>query len=313
MIIVTACIALASCATHKTVTTDTIASVDKTQTTTAVTETKTQSVTVTNADSKQQSQTSVASADKKKIDYVRKIYDNAVYTTDIVSKIDFTIDAMGKNVSVGGKIYMRKDQCIRIVLQAPFIGIEIGRLEFTPDYVLLVDRIHSQYVKATYNDLDFLKNNGLDFYTLQALYWNQLFLPGQQKLTDVLLTNYQVDMNATTNRKITMKSGKLAFTWTTDPSTAHITAATVAYATGTKQASTASWTYKSFFPLGSKQFPTDQTLTFSSKNLNSGQKMTVNIKMNKLTTDKDWEAQTKVSSSYKQVSAEEVLKQIVNM
>ena len=40
----------------------------------------------------------------KKLDYVRKVYSNATDTKNLVSKIDFTIDAMGKNISVDGRI-----------------------------------------------------------------------------------------------------------------------------------------------------------------------------------------------------------------
>ena len=53
---------------------------------------------------------SVDTSTLKKLDYVRKVYDNATYAKNIVTKIDFTIDAMGKNISVDGKLYMRKDE-----------------------------------------------------------------------------------------------------------------------------------------------------------------------------------------------------------
>ena len=91
-------------------------------------------------------------------EYVRKVYNNATNAKNIVSKIDFSIDANGKNISVDGRIYMRKNEVIRVVL-SPLGIMEVGRVEFTPDYVLVIDRLHKQYVKATYNDLSFLKNN----------------------------------------------------------------------------------------------------------------------------------------------------------
>lgn len=76
-----------------------------------------------------------------RINYLRKVYDNAVYTKNIVSSIDFTINTGSKNISVGGSIRMRKDDVMRIQLTA--LGLmEVGRLEFTKDYVMIVDRIH---------------------------------------------------------------------------------------------------------------------------------------------------------------------------
>lgn len=58
------------------------------------------------------------------------------------------------------------------------MGSEVGRLEFTPDYVLVIDRMHKEYLKGDYNQLDFLRDNGLNFYSLQALFWNQALPPG---------------------------------------------------------------------------------------------------------------------------------------
>ncbi|MFW5552910.1 MAG: DUF4292 domain-containing protein, partial [Prevotella pectinovora] len=123
-----------------------------------------------------------------KMDFLRKVTDNAAYARNIVSKIKFTMNTGSKDITVAGSLHMRKDEVIRIQL-TPFGIMEAGRLEFTKDYVLLVDRIHKEYVKTSYDSVDFLQRNGLDFYALQALFWNQLFVPGTQKTTDSSLKN----------------------------------------------------------------------------------------------------------------------------
>ena len=253
---------------------------------------------------------SVDTSTLKKLDYLRKVYSNATDSKNLVSKIDFTIDGMGKNISVDGKLYMRKDEVIRIVL-APFGIMEVGRLEFTPDYVLVIDRMHKQYVKATYNDLSFLKNNGLNFYSLQALFWNELFLPGTDKLTDKQLDRFDAEMSSGTKRKVTVKSGGLNFEWDTTSATGRIDAANVTYGIGTANASNASWKYDTFSTLGSKMFPANQTISFASKAVKSNSTMKVNVRMKKLTTDSKWEAHSTVSDKYTKVSAEEALKKIM--
>ena len=253
---------------------------------------------------------SVDTSTLKKLDYVRKVYSNATDSKNLVSKIDFTIDGMGKNISVDGKLYMRKDEVIRIVL-APFGIMEVGRLEFTPDYVLVIDRMHKQYVKATYNDLSFLKNNRLNFYSLQALFWNELFLPGTDKLTDKQLDNFDAEISSGAKRKVTVKSGGLNFEWDTTSATGRIDAANVTYGIGTANASNASWKYDTFSTLGSKMFPANQTISFASKAVKSNSTMKVNVRMKKLTTDSKWEAHSTVSDKYTKVSAEEALKKIM--
>ena len=246
----------------------------------------------------------------KKLDYVRKVYSNATDSKNLVSKIDFTIDGMGKNISVDGKLYMRKDEVIRIVL-APFGIMEVGRLEFTPDYVLVIDRMHKQYVKATYNDLSFLKNNGLNFYSLQALFWNELFLPGNNQLTVNMLDKFDSESSAGTQRKVKVKSGNLNFEWDTTAATGRIDAANVTYGTGTANASNASWKYDTFSALGSKMFPARHSVSFSGKTGKTNSNINVNIRMKKLTTDSDWETRSSVSDKYAKVNAEEALKKIM--
>ena len=155
-------------------------------------------------------------SEQLRINYLRKVYDNAVYTKNIVSSIDFTINTGSKNISVGGSIRMRKDDVMRIQLTA--LGLmEVGRLEFTKDYVMIVDRIHKEYIKADYNKVDFMKRNGLNFYTLQALFWNMLFVPGEANMTDRLLEKFAVDLTTRgTNVPLSLKNGNMDYVWQTE-------------------------------------------------------------------------------------------------
>ena len=237
---------------------------------------------------------------------MRKVYNNATNAKNIVSKIDFSIDANGKNISVDGRIYMRKNEVIRVVL-SPLGIMEVGRVEFTPDYVLVIDRLHKQYVKATYNDLSFLKNNGLNFYSLQALFWNELFLPGNNQLTVNMLDKFDSESAAGTQRKVKVKSGNLNFEWDTTIATGRIDAANVTYGTGTN----ASWKYDTFSALGSKMFPARHSVSFTGKTGNKNSNIHVNIRMKKLTTDSDWETRSSVSDKYAKVNAEDALKKIM--
>lgn len=255
--------------------------------------------------------TTITSAQKKQLDFVRKVSDNAVYTQNIVSKISFSIDAFGKDIAVDGKLSMRKNEVIRIVLM-PLGLMEVGRLEFTPDYVLLVNRIDKEYVKAKYSDVDFMKNNGLNFYTLQSLFWNELFVPGKQTLSDTMLKNFDVDFVSKQQNKVSLETDNLIFTWDVNPSTTKIDNANVEYGHDTSFASNVSWKYSDFTAVGNKQFPSNQTISVSSRALRSGEKMSVGIKMKKVTTDSDWESLSTISDRYRQVSVDDILRKLTS-
>lgn len=245
------------------------------------------------------------------LSYVRKVNDNAVYANNIVSKIDFTLNAMGKDISVSGKLYMRKNEVVRIQL-TPFGLMEVGRLEFTPDYVLLINRLEKEYVKATYSELDFLKANGLDFYALQSLFWNELFQPAKRSLADADLADFKTDMNEQPERHITLTANKLFFDWKTNVSKAQIDETVITYAKGTSQQSTVTMEYGDFMPMGAKRFPSKEKVTFTTKAFSTG-KMTLEFLLNKITNDTNWEARSAIPEKYKQISAQQFFAKLGNM
>ncbi len=229
--------------------------------------------------------------------YLRKVYDNAVYAKNVNSKISLGIKGVGKDLTLDGKLQMRKGQVIRITI-VPFGLMEVARLEFTPTYVLLIDRMHKEYVKASYDDVAFLRTEGLTFYTLQSLFWNELFQPGKAKLSDSDLRRYSLQGGT-----VSFKQDKMLFTWQTNQN-ALITSTNISYGAGTKDASSVSVSYGDFTPMGVKQFPKSEHITFNTKAFSSGS-MSLNIDMRSISTDADWEPTTNVSGSYKQVTAEE--------
>ncbi len=249
----------------------------------------------------------------KKLTFVQKVADNAVYAKNITSKIDFTINAGGKDISVDGTLRMRKDEVIRIQL-APFGLVEVGRVEFTPDYVLLVDRIHKEYIKADYNQVSFLKDNGLNFYSLQALFWNQLFIPGQQQVSESSLKTFDANLNALGSTvPVLLKQNNLSFTWNADKLNGQISSADIVYKSKSTGTSKVNWNYADFKQVGSKKFPGLQTINVSTTAMKNNNKASVVLKLKNIGTDSNWETQSTVSDKYKKVSVEDVLRKIMSL
>lgn len=258
------------------------------------------------------SEEDVAVSSLEQMNFLRKVSDNAVYVQNIVSKIKCTINTGSNDLSVGGSLLMKKDQVIRIQI-TPFGLMEAGRLEFTKDYVLFVDRIHKEYVKAAYSDVDFLKNNGLDFYALQSLFWNQLFVPGEQKMSDSSLKSFRAAIDGTANTKISLVKGKMKYIWTAGSKNGQLNSLNASYIGGAAGSTSVNCAYSSFKQLGAKMFPTDITLTMSTKAVKNASKMMLRLQLNTLSTESDWEEKTTVSSKYKQVKMETLLGKLGSM
>ncbi len=249
---------------------------------------------------------------EQNIVYLRKVYDNEVYAQNISSKIKFTISAGEKDVSVSGSLKMRKDEVIRIQL-TPLGIMEAGRIEFTKDYVLIMDRINKEYIKADYSQVDFLKQNGLDFYALQALFWNSLYVPGTQKITDSSLKNFTVTSDdALNNNLVSLKKGKMEYVWETDKTSGQINAVNVTY-TDNNGSTKVGCTYDSFKPLGTKNFPTDITLNLQSDAVKGNNTLSMKIGISNMDTSDDWETNTEISGKYKQVSVQDVMNKILSL
>ena len=250
----------------------------------------------------------------KKLTFVQKVSDNQVYAKNIVGNMSFNLQMGGKDITVPGSLHMRKDEVIRIQLFIPILGTEVGRLEFTPNYVLIIDRLHKEYIKADYTQVDFLKKQGITFYSLQALFWNQLLLPGVQKLSESDLKKFDANLDAAGDAvPVTIKNGNMTYTWQAAKATGRITSADVLYKSGQYGTSNVHIDYSDFKSVGVKMFPATQRLSMMTTATQKKQEMKINLELNEVKTDSNWSAQTEISSKYKQVSPEDVLRKIMSL
>ena len=232
---------------------------------------------------------------------------------NIVSNIDFSIDTGSKDISVGGSLHMRKDDVIRIQLTA-FGLMEVGRLEFTKDYVMIVDRIHKEYIKADYNKVSFLQRNGLNFYSLQALFWNMLFMPGTKKVTDDMLKQFALNLQSSSAMvPVNLKQGNMSYVWQTESKTGQIKQTEITYADKSSGTTKIICKYDDFKPVGTKMFPHMLTLNGKTQATQKPRDVKVGIKLKGVKMDKDWETRTTLSGKYKAVSVEEVLEKITSL
>lgn len=253
-------------------------------------------------------------AKQRALSFARKVAANAVDCQNITSKIEFNLKSGSKDITVSGKLMMRRDDVIRIQLQVPLLGMEAGRLEFTKDYVMIVDRIHSEYVKGDYNQVSFLKNNGLNFNSLQALFWNQLFVPGEQNVTEAMLSNFTVDMGKADKPILALKRDNMSYLWNTDNNSGRINSVEAEYGTKkTKGNTKLTCTYDDFKTLNGKPFPYSIVLNMNTSATQKARNITMGIQMKKVNNDDDWETRTTLSKKYKQVSVDDVMKKLMNL
>lgn len=240
--------------------------------------------------------------------YLQKVTDNAQSTRFITSKLKFTVELGNRQMTLTGNLKMKRDDVIRLQLMA-FGFVEAGRLEFTQDYVLIVDRINKQYLKVPYAQLDFFRHSGVDFYMLQALFWNELFQPGKSRLTERNLKKFTTDAGVDNDVIVSFENDVLSYRWLTERETARIKMANVLYNNYLRGNYQLNWDYSNFKANNRKMFPMDHKVSFSTPD----KEVKLEMKLNYVDNDEDWETRTVLSGKYRQMPVDEILRRFMSL
>lgn len=227
--------------------------------------------------------------------YVEQCLSRPVTWETVTAKMSVEVNpGRGKSpVSVSGTLRMKRGEVIQLSI-APFLGIEVGRAEITPDGLLVLDRIHKRYVQVPFAELKEIAKADLDFHALQALFFNEVFLPGKGSLTADDVPAFRVqpaDQEAWlevrhpkrfTYRFLTAVDGG----WLKE---------TYLGLTGTPYGIL--WRYGDFRPLDNGRFPHAMTVTFEGGSQPAG----ASFGFSRLSTRSDWEVHTEIPAKYEPV------------
>ena len=238
-------------------------------------------------------------------EYVERVLVNNDGYSALTAKMALSVGREGKSATkVNGTLRIKKGEVIQVSI-APLLGIEVARVELTPDGVLVVDRINKRYVKSSFRDIGALANVGLDFHALQSLFLNELFLPGKGELTlrDFSVFDVRMDTDGVV-LSVKKKNKRLATQFRTQAPEA-LLKETCLGLSGTSYGM--NWEYDDFNKLGQKMFPALMNVT-----VNGGeQPVKAMFRLSRLSTDSDWKTRTEVSKKYKKVEWEEILKMLL--
>ena len=237
---------------------------------------------------------------------VQTVHANRHDETYATAKVNLALSTGDKSASLGGTLRMKRNDVIQISLVT--LGIlEVARIEITPDYFMAIDKVGRQYIKAAFRDISFLKTSGIDFYTLQALFWNELFLLDGSNTapTDKQFTKSMEGDRA----KLTNADSRLAvLTFLVGKLTGLIQQTSVSpHKTGASPYLT--WEYAEFEQLKGKNFPVRHLISING----SSKPIKATLSLSNLRNDSGWETRTEISSRYKEITIEELLARIMKL
>lgn len=190
-----------------------------------------------------------------------------------------------------------KDQVLQASVKMPILATEAMRLIFTPDSVIIIDRLNRQYVAE--NITQFKSLMQFDFYNLQSLLTNSLFIPGEKEITR---DNYKEFGQSVSNEAYilqTKEGNNVSYSFAIDANDRIIS--TLIYSK--KNNATIQWTYRDFVSDNQQIYPQ----TMEAQLVLAKNRADIGITYSKLEFDKDVTIDKTISSKYKKVGIKELL------
>lgn len=214
----------------------------------------------------------------------------------LTAKMNFRFKSGDQDLSVGGHLKMKKNDVIQLSLVA--LGImEAARIEFTPQDVLVIDRLNKRYIKASYSEFSFLKEAGIDYNILESLFRNAIFSPENH-------TGFTLGEVAGGNATVECRNKRLKFRFVTSLATSLIQQTQISSAGNGK--GEFNWIYGDFSAFSDKTFPLSHQIKLSG----IGRDTEISIQLKNIGNDSKWEPHTAVKNSYKEMQASDILKML---
>lgn len=114
---------------------------------------------------------------------VQDILEKEVQYKTIESKGKIELRKGNSGMKTTAVFKLVKDSIIQASVRIPIIGGEAMRINFTPNDILIIDRMHKQYALLPYSEIQALGNSNSIFFNIQSLFTNKLFILGEESVS----------------------------------------------------------------------------------------------------------------------------------
>lgn len=209
-----------------------------------------------------------------------------------------------KEMSSRIELKIVKDSALQLSVQ-PFLGIEVFRACLTADSIKILDRLNKRYVAENYENLRGQTPIEFNFYNLQALFTNRLFLPGEQKVTPRLYHRFKLEQEGSSAEIKAKDAMGLYYLFHADGEgkllSTRVFEASDQYALD--------WAYADFRLAADHPFPMLMDVNVFAKGKNEGG---VKLHFSRIQTDMPLNMEFSIPAKYKRITFAQILKSISN-
>lgn len=204
--------------------------------------------------------------------------------------------------SLNGDLRIVKDQTIYLSLKA-FLGIEVGRMKITPDSLIAVDRIHSKYFADSFSRIKNWKEKGLNFFTLQSLFTNRIFLNYKEKISHKDIDEFTQKNDGGKMLLIQRNAPECFFEVNKE---SQLSQTVLGDTSGKFQLN---WGYSSFSLVNDYSFPLEMVITISTPK----RKMNSTMQFSRIEFGKKVNVELNIPSRYSRVGIDDILKMFTSL
>ncbi len=224
---------------------------------------------------------------------------NALIEKPPVTELTASLSINLNGTRISGQLRMRRGRSVQI--SASMLGlVEVARIEFLPEMVVVMDRFHNLYSVCHYADIPYRNELGLDFEMIQSLLWNRLFSPGSSDEHDAV-SRLQVEKESQ-DGAVNIRDMEYGYLFTTDGKSR------LEKVSKTESDYSFAVDYSDFTAVsGNWYYPLGLTVDILTSSVNIG----TAVKMSSVQTEKkNWTDRSPVTRRMRQVTLDELLENL---
>lgn len=223
----------------------------------------------------------------------------------LTARLNVELDIPGKQLSARVDMRMVKDSALLLSVQ-PFLGIEIFRVELGRDTIKVVDRLNKRYMVENYSELRGQTPIEFNFYNLQALFTNHLFIPGERGVSRAHYDRFRLNQEGAMAEIKAKDAMGLSYTFRADGEEKLLST----YVADPSDRYALRWSYEDFRLVGQQPFP----MLMDVRVLRNGSaEGGVRIGYSRIQLDEPVKLDFSIPSKYKRITFEQVIKGVKDL
>ena len=217
------------------------------------------------------------------------------------AKTDVKLRMENKTLSSRVDLKIVRDSAIMLSIQ-PFFGIEMFKVVFLLEQIILIDRMNKRFLSENYTELLEKLPSGLNFYNIQDLFCNRIFVPGENALSEKNFKDFHFKEDGELVQLVN-EHPFISYIFITDRN-AKLLSSSILFNEGEYALE---WNYRKFRQFDTLFYPSEMDANLSNDKKDLGG-LTINL--SRIQTDIPVDIHTTLSSRYKRVTLSQILKSL---